>query len=164
MRLGRLFRRRSRQQGIPRHSLLDDEGLGSEIAADSEFGDLQTKDTIASLSSSPSQLILREILSPKEFESRLREGIKIPSSIIKGRFYVLQIGKRIKVLDKRRGRNKITYLCVGSNQCAEDVDEYTALYLNLVLNEKGLLRAANVMNTDFQGLMMQSWTRRTSSF
>jgi hypothetical protein len=166
-----LFRRRSHQAAISTDSSLQEEedGFGEAISLRSELdGSESAVDTIRSsttpLSSPSLQMILPEVLTPKEFEARLREGIRIPSSLVKGRTYVLQMGRRIKVLDKGRGRNKITYLCVGSRQCADDIDEYTALYLNLVLNEKGLIRSANVMNTDYQGLVVQTRNRRTAAF
>jgi hypothetical protein len=102
--------------------------------------------------SSP-KLILPELMTPKEFEARLREGVSVPSSLIKGRTYFLQMGKRIKVLDKRK--NKVSYLCVGTRETIEPVEEHMTLYLNLVLNEKELIRTANVMNTDSQHLLVE---------
>lgn len=103
-----------------------------------------------------SPVILPELLVPKEFESMLKDGIRIPSSVFKGRTYVLQMGKRIKVLEKR----KVSYLCVGSRKHLIDkIDEYVSLYLNLVLNEKGLLRVANVLSSDYEGLAVMRVAR-----
>ena len=99
-------------------------------------------------------LLSPELMSPSVFQSRLREGLSVPSSITKGRTYVLKLGSRIKVLDepggkKRRSKPKVAYLCVGTGtQCKHQIDEYTSLYLNLVLNERELLRVANVMDSD----------------
>ncbi|MGH2638408.1 MAG: hypothetical protein ACRDF4_03900, partial [Rhabdochlamydiaceae bacterium] len=99
------------------------------------------------MTTSLSPVSLRELLSPREFEAKIRKGIRVHSSKIKGRTYVLQLGNRIKVLDGVG--KKPTYLCVGTTaKCKDVIDEYTVLYLNLLLNEDGLLRVANVLNYD----------------
>lgn len=103
-----------------------------------------------------SPTILPQLLVPKEFESMLKDGIRIPSSVFKGRTYVIQLGKRIKVLEKR----KVSYLCVGTRKHLIDkIDEYMSLYLNLVLNEKGLLSVANVLSSDYEGLAVMRAAR-----
>lgn len=164
MRLTHLFSRRPQQVTRTNACLRgeDEEEEGEEefYAEPEEVEPTKRGRKSAPSQSYSAQIILPEVLTPREFESKLKDGIRIPSSIVKGRTYILELGKRIKVID--RGKSKVTYLCVGSrNPSIDKIAEYTALYLNLVLNENGLLNVANVMNADYERLSMQ--VRRRSA-
>ncbi len=113
-----------------------------------EFSSPSDRDvTLCSSIQGEPALLQEALLSPPEFESKLKTGIRIRSSIVPGRTYVLRLGRRIKVLDGGNERPK--YLCVGTlGKCKSELDEAIALYLNLILNEKELLRVANVMKYD----------------
>jgi len=82
-----------------------------------------------------------EILSRTEFARKLDIGILIPSRLVQGRTYRLRLGEKINVFQDGR---PIGYLCVSTTGVRDSIDECIALYLNLVLNENGLLKSANL--------------------
>jgi hypothetical protein len=101
-------------------------------------------------SSRPRQVI-SEVLDIDDFYSRVKEGIRIQSSINPRRFYLLKWKKQIEVYEYER---LVGSLCIGPKQSSRylggvdylSMELYLAFYLNLILNEKEFLGTANLMS------------------
>ena len=87
--------------------------------------------------------ILSQVLSPEEFATKLRgAGIEISSKVVPGRSYRLRWRDKVRIWE---GGKQVGYLCVGTRGTCSMSDEYISLYLNLALNEAGLLKVANTI-------------------
>ena len=82
------------------------------------------------------------VLTFEQFFRRITfdRGLVIQSAVVPDRYYRFHWGEKIKVWEKDR---PVGYLCVSTIGVKDPADEFYALYLNLVLNERATLKVAN---------------------